>query len=174
MDFLWAALIAGGAGATLVVMQALNASLGAQLGSPVWASLVNYVVSTATIGLVLIAFREPWPLAAAARVSPQFWLGGVVRHPVRPGLDFHASEVGRRDADRAVGGRSNARFADRRSFRAVWCEAAPDGHNAPGWGRPAGRRGFTDPPLALVVGLNGPNVYFDHTETVVAMVVAIL
>jgi len=77
MDFLWTALIAGGAGATLVVMQALNAGLGAQLGSPVWAALVNYVVSTATIGLVLLAFREPWPLAAAARVSPQFWLGGA-------------------------------------------------------------------------------------------------
>ena len=77
MDFLWAALIAGGAGATLVVMQALNAGLGAQLGSPVWAALVNYVVSTTTIGLVLIAFRDPWPLAAAERVSPQFWLGGV-------------------------------------------------------------------------------------------------
>jgi hypothetical protein len=39
---------------------------------------------------------------------------------------------------------------------------------------PAGRRGFTDPPVALVVGLSGPNFYFDHTETVVAMVVAIL
>ena len=34
-------------------------------------------------------------------------------------------------------------------------------------GRLAGRRGFTDPPLALVVGLNDSNVYFDHTETVV-------
>src|SRR5690242_13737883 len=77
MDFLWAALIAGGAGATLVVMQALNAGLGAQLGSSIWAALVNYVVSTVTIGLVLITFREPWPLAAAGRVSPQFWLGGV-------------------------------------------------------------------------------------------------
>jgi len=77
MDFLGAALVAGGAGMALVVMQALNAGLGAQLGSPLWAGLVNYVVSTATIGLVLIFLREPWPFLAAWRVSPQFWFGGA-------------------------------------------------------------------------------------------------
>jgi transporter family-2 protein len=77
MDFFWAATVAGGAGIALVVMQALNAGLGAQLASPLWAGLVNYVVSTVTIGVALIVFREPWPTLAAARVSPQFWLGGI-------------------------------------------------------------------------------------------------
>lgn len=77
MDFLAAALVAGGAGMALVVMQALNAGLGAQLASPLWAGLVNYIVSTATIGLVLIVVREPWPMAASAKVAPQFWLGGA-------------------------------------------------------------------------------------------------
>ena len=43
MDFLAAALVAGGAGMALVVMQALNAGLGAQLASPLWAGLMNYV-----------------------------------------------------------------------------------------------------------------------------------
>jgi bacterial/archaeal transporter family-2 protein len=77
MDFIFAALVAGGAGVALVVMQALNAGLGAQLSSALWAGLINYVVSAATIGVFLIAVREPWPLAAMSRVSPQFWLGGV-------------------------------------------------------------------------------------------------
>jgi bacterial/archaeal transporter family-2 protein len=77
MDFIIAALVAGGAGIALVVMQALNAGLGVQLASPLWAGLANYIVSAATIGVVLVVFREPWPLAAAGRVSPQFWLGGA-------------------------------------------------------------------------------------------------
>jgi transporter family-2 protein len=77
MDFIAAALVAGGAGVALVVMQALNAGLGAQLGSALWAGLINYAVSAVTIGVVLIAVREPWSLAAMSRVSPQFWFGGV-------------------------------------------------------------------------------------------------
>jgi bacterial/archaeal transporter family-2 protein len=77
MDFIVAALVAGGAGMVVVVMQALNAGLGIQLGSVLWAGFTNYVVSATTIGLVLLILREPWPLAAASRVNLQFWLGGI-------------------------------------------------------------------------------------------------
>ena len=110
MDFLAAALVAGGAGMALVVMQALNAGLGAQLASPLWAGLVNCVVSTATIGLVLIVFREPWPMAASAKSGPAVLVGRGVWSALRARFDLSVSAAWCRYAYSATNCRTDDRF----------------------------------------------------------------
>ena len=72
------ALLAVGAGVSVVVQQALNAELRTSIGSPLWAAFVSYGVGALAIAAVLLAMREPWPVAAAMQAgAPMSWLGGL-------------------------------------------------------------------------------------------------
>ncbi len=72
------ALLAVGAGVSVVVQQALNADLRVSINSPLWAAFASYLVGTLTIALVLLAIREPWLTAATIRESSLWsWIGGV-------------------------------------------------------------------------------------------------
>jgi transporter family-2 protein len=72
------ALLAAGAGVSVVVQQALNAELRMSVGSPLWAAFASYLVGTLTLAAVLIAMREPWLSAAAIQKSSIWsWSGGL-------------------------------------------------------------------------------------------------
>src|SRR5262245_26433598 len=64
------------AGGCVVVQQALNANLRADLGSAFWAAFVSYVGGTLTLLAVLIATREP-VTTPAAKGSLWSWTGGA-------------------------------------------------------------------------------------------------
>ena len=72
------ALLAVGAGVSVVVQQALNADLRVSLGSASWAALSSYLVGSLTLAVVLLVMREPWvSMAAVAKSSAWSWTGGV-------------------------------------------------------------------------------------------------
>jgi transporter family-2 protein len=72
------AVLALGAGMSVVVQQVLNASLRASLGSAAWAAFISYLVGSLTLLLVLLATREPWVSSdAIAKSSIWSWTGGV-------------------------------------------------------------------------------------------------
>ena len=78
LQMLGLAVLAIGAGMSIVVQQVLNASLRASIGSAVWAAFISYVVGSLTLLLVLLATREPWLSSAAiAKSSIWSWTGGV-------------------------------------------------------------------------------------------------
>ena len=78
LQMLGLAVLAIGAGVSVVAQQALNASLRASIGSATWAALISYLVGSLTLLLVLLATREPWLSSAAiAKSSPWSWTGGV-------------------------------------------------------------------------------------------------
>jgi transporter family-2 protein len=72
------ALLAVGAGVSVVIQQALNADLRVSLGSASWAALSSYLVGSLTLAVVLLVLREPWvSTAAVAKSSAWSWTGGV-------------------------------------------------------------------------------------------------
>ena len=78
LQMLGLAVLAVGAGVSVVAQQVLNACLGASIGSATWAALISYVVGSLTLLLVLLATREPWlSSAATAKSSIWSWTGGV-------------------------------------------------------------------------------------------------
>ena len=78
LQMLGLAVLAVGAGVSVVAQQVLNASLRASIGSATWAALISYVVGSLTLLLVLLATREPWlSSAATAKSSIWSWTGGV-------------------------------------------------------------------------------------------------
>ena len=78
LQMLGLAVLAVGAGVSVVAQQVLNASLRARIGSATWAALISYVVGSLTLLLVLLATREPWlSSAATAKSSIWSWTGGV-------------------------------------------------------------------------------------------------
>lgn len=72
---LWFALLAG---AVIPIQAGANATLGRNLGHPLWATLVSLSVS-AVLGLLLISWlRLPLPTAALAAKGPLWsWIGGI-------------------------------------------------------------------------------------------------
>jgi transporter family-2 protein len=78
LQILGLALVAIGAGVSVVVQQALNANLRLSLGSATWAALISYLAGSLTLLIVLLAMREPWLSAAAvAKSAPWSWTGGL-------------------------------------------------------------------------------------------------
>lgn len=66
------------AGASAVLQQVLVTNLRLALGSAPWAVLISYIGGTLTMGLVLLAMREPMITAAGvARSSWLTWAGGA-------------------------------------------------------------------------------------------------
>lgn len=72
-------IIAAIAVGALVPLQAgLNATLAAQAGHALSASLVNFAVATVLLTIVAVALKVPFPLARVAAHVPWYaWLGGV-------------------------------------------------------------------------------------------------
>lgn len=72
------ALLAVGAGVSVLVQQVLNANLRAELGSASWSGLVSYTLGVACmLGLVAV-LRDPIPSSAViARVPWWAWSGGM-------------------------------------------------------------------------------------------------
>ena len=71
-------LLAVGAGLSLVVQQAVNANLRAEIGSPWWTGFISYLGGTLAMLAVALALREPWPsLQAIQRSEWLSWSGGL-------------------------------------------------------------------------------------------------
>lgn len=76
----WALL--GGAlagGAFLTIQAGINSQLRHQLGQPVVAALVSFIVGTAALMLYLLALRVDWPVADRWGSVPWWvWTGGLI------------------------------------------------------------------------------------------------
>src|SRR5262245_66577316 len=71
-----AAIFAGGC---VVVQQALNATLRAELGSAFWAAFISYAAGMLTLLFVFLAIREPWVVFFMfAQSLLSYWVGGVI------------------------------------------------------------------------------------------------
>ena len=65
------------AGVSVVVQQTLNANLRTAIGSAAWSGLVSYAVGLACMVLLVLALRDPVPVAVAARIPWWAWSGGL-------------------------------------------------------------------------------------------------
>jgi transporter family-2 protein len=71
-------LLAVLAGVSIVVQQALNANLRTALSSAAWSGFVSYLVGVLCMALLVIALRDPLPLAGvAARIPWWAWSGDL-------------------------------------------------------------------------------------------------
>jgi transporter family-2 protein len=67
-----------GAGACIILQQALVGELRTSLASPLWAVFISYLGGLLTMVLVLGLMREPWPSTEAmARAPWASWAAGV-------------------------------------------------------------------------------------------------
>jgi transporter family-2 protein len=69
--------LAVAAGVSIVVQQALNANLRAELGSAAWSGFTSYLVGLVCMALLAIALGDPVPTAAFARIPWWTWSGGL-------------------------------------------------------------------------------------------------
>ena len=77
MSLLGAALVAVLIGAVLPLQGLINARLGGQVGGPVSAAFVSFLVGTLMLGLYLLATRTPVTLQGSMRLPAWVWAGGV-------------------------------------------------------------------------------------------------
>ena len=71
-------ILAASAGISLVVQQALNANLRAQLNSAAWSGFVSYVVGAICMVVLVLVMQDPMPsLATAGRIPWLAWSGGL-------------------------------------------------------------------------------------------------
>jgi bacterial/archaeal transporter family-2 protein len=72
------AFLAIAAGVSIVIQQALNASLRNTLNSAAWSGFISYAVGLVCMALLVLAFRDPAPAASvAARIPWWAWSAGV-------------------------------------------------------------------------------------------------
>jgi len=77
MNMLGALLVAVLIGAILPLQGLLNARLGTQIGGPVPAAFVSFLVGTVMLGLYLLATRTPVSLQGGLKLPPWIWAGGA-------------------------------------------------------------------------------------------------
>ncbi len=77
MKLLMPALMAVLIGAVLPLQGLINARLGGQVGGPIQAAFVSFLVGTVLLGAWLLLNRAPVALGEAARFPPWIWAGGV-------------------------------------------------------------------------------------------------
>ena len=71
-------ILAATAGISLVVQQALNANLRAELNSAVWSGFMSYFVGVICMVLFALVLQDPIPTVATAARIPWFaWSGGL-------------------------------------------------------------------------------------------------
>lgn len=74
----WPHLVAALVGAGLTVQVGMNSTVRAALGSPVLASIVNFVIGLAALLLVAIATGARLAPGSVATVPAWAWLGGLL------------------------------------------------------------------------------------------------
>lgn len=77
-SLVWPAALTVGAGVSVMVQQALNANLRAELSSAAWSGFVSYFVGVLCMVVLATALRDPVPSTATmARVPLWAWSGGL-------------------------------------------------------------------------------------------------
>jgi len=77
-NLIWPALLTIGAGISVLVQQALNANLRAELNSAAWSGFMSYFLGVAFMVAVAVILRDPIPSAATiSRVPLWAWSGGI-------------------------------------------------------------------------------------------------
>jgi transporter family-2 protein len=77
-NFVLPALLAVGAGASVLIQQVLNANLRAELGSASWSGFVSYALGVVCMLGVVATLRDPIPSGAViARLPWWAWSGGL-------------------------------------------------------------------------------------------------
>jgi bacterial/archaeal transporter family-2 protein len=78
-NLVWPALLTISAGISVVVQQALNANLRAELNSAAWSGFVSYLLGVVFMMCLAAALRDPIPSAnTIARVPLWAWGGGIL------------------------------------------------------------------------------------------------
>ena len=77
-SFVLPALLAIGAGVSVLTQEVLNANLRAELGSAAWSGFVSYVLGVVFMLVLAATLRDPVPSGAIiARVPWWAWSGGL-------------------------------------------------------------------------------------------------
>jgi transporter family-2 protein len=77
-NFIWPALLTVGAGISVLVQQALNANLRAELTSAAWSGFMSYFLGVLCMVALAIVLRDPVPSTTTiARVPLWAWSGGI-------------------------------------------------------------------------------------------------
>lgn len=78
MHLLLPALMALAIGMMLPLQGLVNARLGAQVGGPVVAAFVSFLIGTVLLGVYLLLTRTPLAMGSAGRLPPWIWTGGLL------------------------------------------------------------------------------------------------
>jgi bacterial/archaeal transporter family-2 protein len=71
-------ILAATAGISLVMQQALNANLRAELNSAAWSGFMSYFIGVICMAALALALQDPIPSVATAARIPWFaWSGGL-------------------------------------------------------------------------------------------------
>jgi bacterial/archaeal transporter family-2 protein len=77
-NLLWPALLTVGAGISVLVQQALNANLRAELNSAAWSGFMSYFLGVLCMVGLAFVLRDPLPSATLiTRVPIWAWSGGI-------------------------------------------------------------------------------------------------
>ena len=72
-------LLGLGVGIGLVVQVGMNSTLRAQLGSPIVAALISFLVGSAALALYALLMRSPLPVRSQVAAVPGWaWFGGLL------------------------------------------------------------------------------------------------
>jgi bacterial/archaeal transporter family-2 protein len=78
-NLIWPALLTISAGISVVVQQALNANLRAELNSAAWSGFMSYFLGVIFMVCLAAVLRDPIPSASTiARVPLWAWGGGIL------------------------------------------------------------------------------------------------
>jgi bacterial/archaeal transporter family-2 protein len=77
-NIIWPAVLTVGAGISVLIQQALNANLRAQLNSAAWSGFMSYFLGVLCMVALAILLRDPLPSSTTiARVPLWAWSGGI-------------------------------------------------------------------------------------------------
>lgn len=78
MHLLLPALMALAIGLMLPLQGLVNARLGAQVGGPIVAAFVSFLIGTVLLGAYLLVTRTPLAIGGAGKLPPWIWTGGLL------------------------------------------------------------------------------------------------
>lgn len=78
MHLLLPALMALAIGLMLPLQGLVNARLGAQIGGPIVAAFVSFLIGTVLLGAYLLLTRTPMAIGGAGKLPPWIWTGGLL------------------------------------------------------------------------------------------------
>jgi transporter family-2 protein len=74
----WPYLLAAGVGAGLTLQVGMNATVGRELGSPLWAAVVNFLVGSVALVACALTLAPRLTTASFGQVPPWAWFGGLL------------------------------------------------------------------------------------------------